>query len=59
MTEEKIKALRVTNAKCNLPPNIGVEQFKRERSEECKAHENNLMARFKAKSSRWTIYTNE
>jgi methyltransferase-like protein len=57
-TEEKIKALWATNAKCNLPPNVGVKQFQKKRAEELKTCENNLMARFKAKSSCWITYTN-
>jgi hypothetical protein len=58
-TEEKIKALQVANVRCNLSTNIGVKQFKKERAEEFQAYENAFMARFRAKSSRWTAYQNE
>ena len=55
-TKKKGKALQAMNVKCNLPPNTGVKQLKKERAEEHKARVDNLMARFKAKSSRWTTH---
>jgi hypothetical protein len=57
-TDEKVKPLQAMNVKHNLPPNTGVEQLKKERAEENKIREDNLMVRFKAKTSRWTTYTN-
>ena len=58
-TDEKVKALQAINAKRSLPPNTGVEQLKKERSEELKAYFADLLARFKAKSSRWTARNRE
>ena len=58
-TKEKIKDLQVANVRHNLSPNVGGEQFKKERAEEFQAHENAFMARFRAKSSHWTAYQNE
>jgi hypothetical protein len=45
--------------RCNLSPNIGVKQFKKEPAEEFQAYENAFMARFRDKSSCWTTYQNE
>ena len=58
-TDEKVKALQAINAKRSLPPNTGDEQLKKERSEELKAYFADLLARFKAKSSRWTARNRE
>jgi hypothetical protein len=49
----------VTNVQCNLPPNVGVKQFKKEHAEEFKACEKEFIARFRAKPSHWTTYQNE
>ena len=53
-TDKKVQALQEMNAKRNLPPNVGVEQLKKEQAAEFKANIANLLDRFKAKSRRWT-----
>jgi hypothetical protein len=58
-TNKKVKALQAINAKCNLPPNTGVEQLKNERAGEFKTYLANLLTRFKAKSSCWTTPNRE
>ena len=58
-TDDKVQALQAMNVKRNLPPNTGVEQLKKEHSDELKAYFANLLARFKAKSSRWTARNRE
>jgi hypothetical protein len=58
-TNKKVQALQAINAKCNLPPNIGVEQLKKERAGEFKTNFANLLARFKAKFSCWTVRNRE
>ena len=55
-TDEKVQALQAINVKCNLPPNAGVEQLKKGRAGEFKMNLANLLARFTAKSSRWTAH---
>ena len=58
-TNKKVKALQAINAKCNLPPNTGVEQIKKERASKFKTNIANLLDRFKAKSCRWTARNRE
>ena len=58
-TNKKVKALQAINAKHNLPPNTGVEQLKKEHAGEFKTYLENLLTRFKAKSSHWTAHNRE
>ncbi len=56
-TKEKVKTLQMMSAKCNLPPNTGVEQLKKEHAEELKAHVD-THCKIQAKSSCWTTDNN-
>ena len=58
-TDKKVQSLQEMNARRNLPPNTGVEQFKKERSKEFKTYLANLLDRFKAKSCRWKAHHRE
>jgi hypothetical protein len=47
------------STKRSLSPDLGVDKLKKEQKQALKDHVEDLMARFRAKSHRWTAYNNQ
>ena len=58
-TNKKIKVLQEMSTKRSLSPDLGVDKLKKEQKQALKDHVEDLMARFRAKSHRWTAYNNQ
>ena len=57
-TKMVIKTLQDMNTKCGLTPDAGVEKLKQEQNQALQYHVKDIMARFRAKSSRWLAHSN-
>ena len=58
-TQKAVKVIQEMNIKRGVPPDAGVDKFKKEQAQALKDHVDDLMKRFQVKSYQWLNYSRE